>query len=182
MCVAERFDDDHELGANVDALAKALSEDELAVVRTTEQTTLRTLSEDDLLDLHTRVRRARNKYVGQYRRQASASVRPAGGRGKARPENQRARDKAEIFEAALARVSTALGKAARQSAAELKADRLAAARAARSGGSVGNLPAPGPKAPAASAKRPPEKSSGRIKKDASSIAAGKRRQARRDVR
>ncbi len=101
------------------AAAQALSEDELAVVRATDRDALAGLDEDALLDLHAQIRRARTKYVGQYRRQASARVSDTGGRGKARPQNQRARDKAEIFEAALARVSTALAKAARESAAQL---------------------------------------------------------------
>jgi hypothetical protein len=159
---------------------KALNDDELAVVRATEPKALSVLGEDELLDLHARVRRARNKYVGQYRRQGSASVEPAGGRGNARPQNQRARDRAEIFEAALARVSAAVARAARHSAAELKAERLSAARMARTGGYAASATTAAPRA--TPAKRPPEKSSGRIKKDASSIAAGKRRQARRDAR
>jgi hypothetical protein len=50
-----------------------------------------------LLALHTRVRRARTKYVTQYRRAASARVADVGGRGMARPKNRRAADKAEAF-------------------------------------------------------------------------------------
>ena len=46
----------------------------------------------------------RGKYVGQYRRGAASRVRDVGGRGKANAQNQRARDKAEIFEDALARL------------------------------------------------------------------------------
>jgi hypothetical protein len=43
---------------------------------------------------------ARNKYVGQYRRGASARVVEQGARGQAVPENQRAALKAEAFEEA----------------------------------------------------------------------------------
>jgi hypothetical protein len=171
----------------MDAASKALDEDELAVVRETEPQALAALNEDELLDLHARIRRARNKYVGQYRRQASARVEASGGRGHARPRNQRARDKAEVFEAALARVSTAVAKAARSAAAELRAQRLADARAARSASPAGPATPRAPRKPrepkerATQSVRPPTKSSGRIKKDASSVAAGRRRQARRDA-
>jgi hypothetical protein len=172
-------------GVTMDVIVNSLTESERATVRDTDAKALSALDEDGLLELHLRVRRARNKYVGQYRRQASARVSAAGGRGKARPQNQRARDKAEVFEAALARVSTALAKAARHSAAQLRTDRLAAARAAKSAGparAAARTPAAGAARATTTSRRPPEKSSGRIKKDASSIAAGKRRQARRDAR
>ena len=163
------------------AIMKALSEAELAVVRETDAKALSALSEDELVDLHGRVRRARTKYVGQYRRQASERVSAAGGRGKARPGNRRAADRAEVFEEALARVSSALARAARRSAAELKAERLAAARAVKES-PYPSVNAPGPAPALTSAVRPPEKSSGRKKRDASSIALGQRRQARRDAR
>ncbi len=165
----------------MDEPTRALSEAELAVVRETDPERLAGLDEDELLDLHTRVRRARNKYTGQYRRQAGARVPVAGARGAARPRNRRAAERAEVFEAALARVSIALARAARRSAARLRTERLAAARTARSG--------PGPRpatntavaAPPA-AVRPPVKSAARRKRDASSKAAGARRQARQDSR
>src|SRR5262245_60758097 len=106
-----------------------MSDVELAILRETEASVLVALDEDELLDLHARVRRVRNKHVGQYRRQAGARVGEARARGAAYSRGQRARDKAEVFEAALARVSTAVAKAARRSAAELRAARIAAARA-----------------------------------------------------
>ena len=166
----------------MDKLIGSLGESELAVMRATEPAALAELTEDDLIDLHTRVRRARNKYTGQYRRQASARVGEAGARGAARPRNRRAADRAEVFEAALARVSTALAKAARRSAAELKAERLSMARAARSGPATTAAPTSGGTGAAAPPPRPPVKSAGRQKRDASSQAAGARRQARRDSR
>ncbi|HEV7655547.1 MAG TPA: hypothetical protein VGP36_12560 [Mycobacteriales bacterium] len=165
----------------MDELIGSLGESELAVMRATEPAALTELAEDDLIDLHTRVRRARNKYAGQYRRQAGARVGEAGARGAARPRNRRAADRAEVFEAALARVSTALAKAARRSAAELKAQRLSAARASGTGPGPDAGPEPGSTETAARP-RPPVRSAGRQKRDASSLAAGARRQARRDSR
>jgi hypothetical protein len=174
----------------VDVLYGSLSEAEFAVARETERSALAVLSEEELEELHLRVRRLRDKHVSQYRRQAAARVTEAGARGAARTRNRRAADRAEVFERALARVSTALARAARQSAAQLRADRLAAAaeaRAAHRGDrSAATSPAGRPSPPAAgmsdTAKRPPRKSPGRVKRDASTLAENKRRQARRDAR
>ena len=166
----------------MDLVARALGAAELEVVRRTEPAVLADLTEDELIELHTRVRRGRDKHAGQYRRQSAARVAEAGGRGAARPGNRRAAERAEVFEAALARVSTALARpcSPRRSAADLKAERLAAARAAKS------VPAapPGPAAADATppAVRPPVKTTGGRKRDASSQAAGARRQAQRDGR
>jgi hypothetical protein len=163
----------------MDAMRSSLTEAELLIVRSAEPSALVELDEDELLDLHDRVRRARKKYLGQYRRQAAAKVGDVGGRGKAYAQNQRARDKAEVFETALARVSTALAKAARRSASELKAERLAAVRTEKAA----------PRAPRArvaaasdtsASRRPPRKSTGRVKRDAGDIAVGRRKQARKD--
>jgi hypothetical protein len=84
-----------------------------------------------LLELHSRVRRARTKYVKNYRRAASARVAEDAARGVAYPKNQRDRDKAEVFELALARVSRRVEVMAKRAAAELRAQRLEAARAAK---------------------------------------------------
>src|SRR5215510_13949306 len=91
------------------------------------------LDEEELLALHTRIRRARSKYVSQYRRNAGGAVVKRGGRGFSYPKNQRDRDKAEVFETALASVSKEVGAHASRAAAELKASRLAAARPSGSG-------------------------------------------------
>src|SRR5215468_11696095 len=91
------------------------------------------VAETGRAELETRIRRARNKYVGQYRRAASAAVAEHGGRGRARPENRRAAMKAEAFEEALSLVSRRVAVLSRQAAAELRAERLAAARAAKQG-------------------------------------------------
>ncbi|HEY7072098.1 MAG TPA: hypothetical protein VH479_18365 [Acidimicrobiales bacterium] len=157
-----------------------MSDAELEILRETEPAALAALDEDGLLDLHTRVRRARNKHVGQYRRAAGARVGEARGRGAAYSRGQRSRDKAEVFEVALARVSTALAKAARQSAAELRAARLAAARSDGSGPARAERAADSPRPP--TTKRAAPKSPARKKQEASSLAEGARRQARRDAR
>lgn len=169
-------------------LLRSLSESDLLLVRETAPGELTAMDEDGLLDLHARVRRARNKHVGMYRREAAARVPAKGARGKARPANANNAARAEIFEEALARVSRQLGAAARQSARELKDARLAlagretltAASAAKpSRRSAANTrPAARSRVPADN----PRQSPGRKKREASSIAAGARRQAKRDSR
>lgn len=116
------------------SLLAILNDAERLLVAQTEPAELGALDEDAAIDLESRIRRARNKYVSQYRRGASARVVEQGGRGKARPENMRALMKAEAFETALSRVSRRVAILARQSAAELRTERLAAARAAKQGG------------------------------------------------
>ena len=114
-------------------LLAVLNDAERLLVAQTEPAELAALDEDAAIEFEGRIRRVRNKYVGQYRRGASAAVAGHGGRGKARPENKRAAMKAEAFEEALARVSRRVAALARQAAAELRAERLAAARADKQG-------------------------------------------------
>ena len=101
------------------------------LIAETEASALADLDEDELLALHQRVHRARTKYLGQYRREASARVQRHAARGKARPRNARNLERAEVFEDLLARVSRAVAVKAKQAASELKAERLAAAREAK---------------------------------------------------
>jgi hypothetical protein len=169
------------------SLLAVLNDAERLLVAETERDNLAQLDEDAAIELEARVRRARNKYVGQYRRGASAAVAGKGGRGKARPENKRARLKAEAFEEALSRVSRRVAVLARQSAAELRAERLATARAAKQDGRPGGWAAAprtirrgsaaGEEA-AARALRSPRTE----KQRAGTMAMGARRQARRDNR
>jgi len=170
------------------SLLAVLNDAERLLVAETGREQLAALDEDAALALEARVRRARGKYVSQYRRGASAAVAGKGGRGKARPENTRARMKAEAFEEALARVSRRVAVLARQAAAALRAERLAAARAARAGrgpGGQGATPraggvgaAVGAEAAAAGALRSPRTE----KQRAGTLAMGARRQAKRDSR
>jgi hypothetical protein len=178
------------------AVINSLPESEWLLIKETERAALAALTEDELIELHTRIRRARGKYVKNYRRGASARVSAAGGRGKARPQNSRDRDRAEVFEDALARVSTALSAAAKRSAAELKAERLAAAQAAKAGMSPATAAKKKPAASTkAASKAPATKAPSKartgsastvtprsLKKGASSAAQGARRQAKRDSR
>jgi hypothetical protein len=162
----------------MDSLLGSLTETELSLVREVEPDRLAGLDEDALIDLHTRVRRARNKQVKVYRRQAAAKIAAAGGRGKARPTNTRNRAKAEVFEDALARVSRQLAAAAQASAEALQAERLAEAPPARP------TQAPVPRTTTLSPQRTDRRpdSPDLRKRQASTRAAGARRQARRDSR
>jgi hypothetical protein len=168
------------------SLLAVLNDAERLLVAQTGRAELAMLDEDAAIELEARIRRARNKYVGQYRRAASAAVAEHGGRGKARPENTRAAMKAEAFEESLARVSGRVATLARQSAARLRAERIAAARAIRQG------QAPGTSAPATARSGPavtPEPTGDRAlrspalaKRRASTRAADARQQAKRDSR
>jgi len=169
------------------AIYNTLTESEKLLVAETSRDALADLDEDQLLELLTRVRRARTKYVKLYRRRASAQVSESGGRGLAHPVNQRNRDKAEVFERALARVSRRLQAAAKQAADELRTERLEAARS--SSGSGPDTSGAGPDQASKSGKGKGKgraagfkKTTGGLKKDASTRAAGARRQAKRDAR
>jgi hypothetical protein len=170
------------------SLLAVLNDAERLLVAQTGRAELATLDEDAALELEARIRRARNKHVGQYRRAASAAVAEHGGRGKARPENQRAAMKAEAFEETLSKVSRRVAALARQSAAELRAERITAARAVKQDqgpGAPGAVPAAGRKGPAAgqepASDRAP-RSPVMAKRRASTRAVGARQQARRDSR
>lgn len=167
------------------AILRTLNEPTLLLLAETRPTALRTLDEDALCDLHTRIRQQRNKHTKLYRRKSSAQVARSGSRGVARPKHPRTAAKAELYEDALARVSAALAKAARGSAVQLRAERLRVAHAPsnplpqRRGGRG----APGarfspPKQPAHRNPRTPITR----KRHAATRAAGARRQARRDNR
>jgi hypothetical protein len=159
----------------------ALNDAERQLVAETDRPALERLDEDETLALHVRVRSARNKYVGQYRRTASARVAAVGTRGGAAPRNRRAALKAEAFEEGLARVSRRLSALARASAAELRTERLTAARAERSSGpEVAARDAPASSDGRARPRRPP--SAANRNQVASSRAQGSRRQAKADKR
>jgi hypothetical protein len=178
----------------MDAATRAvLNETETLLIEETSREALAALDEDAAIELETRIRRARGKYLSQYRRAASARVAERGGRGRARPENARAAQKAEAFERALSRVSRRVAALAAQSAAELRAERLALARAAKqrdwpgagergAGEMVPGQRGPGSGAPAAAGRtgdralRNPASERDR----AGTLATGARQQAKRD--
>lgn len=174
----------------MDAATRAvLNEAETLLIEETSREALAALDEDAAIELETRIRRARGKYVGQYRRGASARVAEHGGRGRARPENARAAQKAEAFERALSMVSRRVAALAAQSAAELRAERLALAREAkqRSWPGAGEM-VPGQRGPGSGAATVPagrtgdralrNPASGRDR--AGTLATGARQQAKRD--
>jgi hypothetical protein len=165
------------------ALVGSMTDAEQMLVRETAGEELATLDEDELVALHTRVRRARDKYVKLYRRQSANRVTETGARGRAFPKGSRDRNKAEVFEAALARVSRRLAAAARAAARELKAERIAEARAA--------TVTPPPTPPPPTRRRAPRddqvtdrrpRTPDRLKRHGTTRAATKRVQARKDNR
>ena len=174
----------------MDAATRAvLNESEKLLIAETGREELAALDEDAAIELETRIRRARNKYVSMYRRGASTRVAEHGARGSARPENAVARQKAEAFERALSQASRRVAVLARQSAAQLRAERLALARAAKqedwpgAGEMVPRQRRTGPAAPNA-----PDSPAGERalrnpaseRERADTLATGARRQAKRD--
>lgn len=158
-----------------------LKREELDLVREIEPERMDPLEEDQLIALHKRVRRARNKHVKNYRRKAAAAVSEAGGRGAARPGNKKSLLRAEAFEEALSRVSDRLAVVAHDQAEQLKAERLVRA----SKGSSSGPPADGVTDQGArdtGIARDHSQTTGGMKRDASSRAQGARRQAKRDSR
>jgi hypothetical protein len=162
----------------------SLSEKDTQLVLETKRKNLETLDEDALLELHSRVRRARNKHSKNYRRAAASRVGSTGTRGGASKGNQPNRDRAEALEDALARVSKRLATVARRSATALRVERLSAAAGAK-----GDPRTPGTATPGGRGRRPADrdadrrpKTPARLKRAASSQAAGARRQAERDHR
>jgi hypothetical protein len=150
----------------------------------TERERLAELSEDELDELLTLVRRARNKYTKLYRRQSRDLVTATSSRRGTATSNQRTKRKAEIFEDALARVATALAAAAKATARELKQERLAAAAAAK-GSPRTQAPTVGAgKATVATPSKGPAHRGRATSKaaHASRKSSGARNQARRDAR
>ena len=165
------------------ALANSLGKAKKDLLREAETKRMARLDEDELIDLHKRIRRARNKYAGIYRRQGSAKVSKKGERGLAKEKNSRNAGRAEVFEDALARVSARLAEVAAQSAETLKADRLKAANPSGTWPGAQDATQSGDdhQADAQVTDRTPQ-GPGREKRNASSRAQGARRQAKRDSR
>ncbi len=163
----------------MDTIPAYLTEQQANLVRETSPDQLAELDEDALLHLHERVRRARTKYVKLYRRQGASLVADKGGRGAARPANRTAAAKAEVFELALARVSARIDVVARAAADQLREERLAASHPAAY--PSGDAVAPPVPSPSRTGSRT-TKTTGGLKRDASTRAQGARRQARRDAR
>ena len=163
------------------ATPQSLSDKERALLNETGTERLRALDEDALIELHARVRRARDRFVKIHRREVAEHVDATRARGVASVAPRRSASKAEIFEEALARVSSSLARAARATAASLRAERLEASRSASR-----------PTAPAKPTKMPPktEAATPRARRtapierkvSAATRASNARRQAKRDSR
>jgi hypothetical protein len=174
-------------GYKMDAATLAvLNETEKLLIAETGREALAALDEETAIELESRIRRVRNKYVSQYRRAASAKVAEHGGRGRARPENARAAQKAEAFERALSQVSRRVSVLARESAAALRAERLALAKAAKqhdwpgAGEMVPRQRRRGPGAPAGPTGEQALRNPASERERAQTLAAGARQQAKRD--
>ncbi|WP_327147124.1 hypothetical protein [Nocardia sp. NBC_01329] len=163
-------------------ILNSLSEDEYVLVRETKKAQMAELDEAELINLHTRIRRARNKYAKLYRRTGATKVESKGARGSGKAANKRNAGRAEVFEGALSRVSRKLAAVSRQSARDLKEERLARAR--KDAPSFSEIETSDGKVRSAGKARvdATRQSSGRKKYEASSIAAGARRQAKKDGR
>jgi phytoene dehydrogenase-like protein len=166
------------------ATFRVLSEKDKQLVLETEPKKLAKLDEDELIELHARVRRARNRHTKLYRQQAAGKVKSNRRRAGASASQARDRARAEVLEDALARVSRRLAAAARASADALKTERLAAAKGAKA------KPTSGAKAPAKKKSKPAgtakankkRRTPASEKKRASAKGSTKRTQAKRDGR
>ncbi|MET8317467.1 hypothetical protein ABZU78_25345 [Rhodococcus erythropolis] len=163
-------------------ILNSLSEDEYVLVLDTKKDRMADLDEDDLIALHTRVRRARTKYTKNYRRAGADKVGDKKARGSGKSANARNAGKAEVFEDALSRVSRRLAAVSKQSARDLKDERLQRAR--RDAPSFSDITTGTGKAVSSGKARvdATRAGSGKKKFEASSIAAGARRQAKKDHR
>ncbi|WP_247828978.1 hypothetical protein [Arthrobacter antioxidans] len=158
-----------------------LKRNERALIRELEPERLALLDEDGLLALHKRVRRARNKHTTSYRRKAAGKVPEAGGRGAAARASDKSRGRAYVFEEALSIVSAELARVAHDAAEALKDERLERARAGRSTGPTPDTD--GSMLESSTGRtRSHTKTTGGVKRDASSRSKGARRQATRDSR
>lgn len=159
------------------------SSKEQTLLVATEPKRLVAMSEDELDHLLMLVRRARNKYTKLYRRQSADLVATTSSRSGTSTSNQRTKRKAEILEDALARVATALSKAARATAKHLKDERLSRARAATGSPRAGRPTAgtSGASGTGATGKSAKGRSTSKGRQ-ASRQASGARKQAKRDSR
>ncbi|GIG23838.1 hypothetical protein [Cellulomonas denverensis] len=153
---------------------------EMDLIREVEPDRMAELDEDELLNLHRRIRKARNKKISIYRRTAADQIDEIGARGESAPLNEKHRIRLAAFEEALSVVSARLAEVAHQAAEDLRDERIAQARAGRS---------PGPHVGAEPSDevdtgrvREHVKTTGGVKRDADSLAQGARRQAKRDGR
>jgi hypothetical protein len=137
------------------ATRRLLTADEAKLIEQTTVAALNNKNLDDVGAIYDRVRKARDKYRGLHRRQASTQVRKDHSRGTGANKNLGSASKYEIFEEALARVSKREGELAKLNAGDLKKARLIAAAAAAEAAKA--APPVPPRAKKAAAKKAPAK-------------------------
>jgi hypothetical protein len=164
------------------ATPQSLTRTERALLTETQPDRLRAMDEEALIALHARVRRARDKFVQLHRREVADHVDAERARGIASGAPRRSASKAEVFESALARVSSSLARAARATAASLRAERLAAARPVATRPAATEKPTRAGRKPKAAAPRARTRTPIQRKAVAASRASNARRQAGRDAR
>lgn len=164
------------------ALLTHLKADERRLIQRTTPAELAHLDEDEAIELLDTVRRARNKARGQYRRPAARKVSAKAARGVAASGNDKAALSLEAFEEALARVTRRVSVLARESARDLKQERLAAARASGTGPVAGPSAAQRIGTARPTAGRSRTRTPSATKNRADLAARGARRQAARDTR
>jgi hypothetical protein len=161
------------------ATPQSLTRKERALLAETQPERLRTMDEEALIELHGRVRRARDRFVQLHRREVAEHVDAERARGIASGAPRRSASKAELFEDALARVSSSLARAARATAASLRAERLAVARSVTRPNATAT---PTPRKAKAAAPRAAKRTPIQRKAAAATRASNARRQAGRDAR
>lgn len=165
------------------ALLAYLNDAERRLIQLTEPKELAKLNEDQAIELQDKVRRARNKAASQYRRPGARKVEQAGARGQVRGGVNKNALRVEAFEEALSRVSRRVATLSKESADALKAERIAAAQAAKSGQKpVAGAARKAAKKPTPKKAKPSTRTPSATKNRADIAARGTRRQAKRDAR
>jgi hypothetical protein len=85
-----------------------LTQQESSLIGESHPDALERMDEQQLKDLQSRLRTAREKNFSLLRRRGAARVRAEGARGAAQPANERRGEKVEVFDEALARVTQRL--------------------------------------------------------------------------
>jgi len=82
-----------------------LTPQEISLIGESHPDALERMDEQQLKELQSRLRAAREKNFSLLKRQGAARVEAEGARGAAQPANERRGEKVEVFDEALARVS-----------------------------------------------------------------------------
>lgn len=85
-----------------------LSPQEQSLIAESHPEALSRMDENNLKELQTRLRHAREKNFSMLRRQGAARVQAEGARGAAQPANEKRGEKVEVFDEAIKRVTERL--------------------------------------------------------------------------